>query len=148
IAAGAVGFVGVLRDYPGDSKDYYVPYDGVARPIPGVWVRGTGGARLRGLAARRPGRARAEGEAGRWTSTSDNAAGGSPGADDDVVIIGSHHDGPWASAVEDGSGIALVLAQAVYWSRLPRSERPHRLVFLLNAGHMSGGAGVHAFIAR
>src|SRR5262249_52534581 len=29
----------------------------------------------------------------------------------------------------------------------PRAERPHRLVFLLNAGHMAGGAGVHGFIA-
>ena len=62
------------------------------------------------------------------------------------MIIGSHHDGPWCSAVEDGSGIALVLAQAAYWSRLPRAERPHRLVFLLNAGHMAGGAGTRAFI--
>jgi len=148
IAAGAIGFVGVLRDYPGDSKDYYVPYDGVARPIPGVWVRGSDGARLRGLAARGPLRARLEVEAIRETITCENVVGELPGADDDVVIVGSHHDGPWASAVEDGSGIALVVAQAAYWSRLPRSERPHRLVFLLNAGHMSGGAGVHAFIAR
>jgi hypothetical protein len=148
IAAGAVGFVGVLRDYPGDSKDYYVPYDGVARPIPGVWVRGSDGGRLRALVARGPVRARLEVEAIRETITSDNVVGELPGADDDAVIIGSHHDGPWSSAVEDGSGIALVLAQAAYWSRLPRSERPHRLVFLLNAGHMSGGAGVHAFIAR
>jgi hypothetical protein len=63
------------------------------------------------------------------------------------VIIGSHHDGPWGSAVEDASGIALVLARAAYWSRVPQSERPHRLVFLLNAGHMVGGAGAEAFVA-
>src|SRR5262249_56051279 len=54
----------------------------------------------------------------------------------------------WASAVEGGLGMALVVAEAAYGAQLPRSERPHRLVFLLNAGHMSGGAGVHAFIAR
>jgi hypothetical protein len=148
IAAGAVGFVGVLRDYPGDSKDYYVPYDGLARPIPGVWVRGSDGTRLRALAERGPLRARLEIDVTREIITSDNVVGELPGADDEVVVIGSHHDGPWASAVEDGSGIALVLAQAVYWSRLPQAERPHRLVFLLNAGHMAGGAGVHAFIAR
>src|SRR5262249_61461211 len=109
---------------------------------------GSGGPRLRTLAARGPVRARLAVEAIRETITSDNVVGELPGADEDVVIIGSHHDGPWASAVEDGSGIALVLAQAAYWSRLPRSERPHRLVFLLNAGHMSGGAGGHAVIAR
>ena len=51
-AAGAAGFVGVLADYPGDSKDYYVPYDAVARPIPGVWVCGSDGRRLHGMLAR------------------------------------------------------------------------------------------------
>ena len=28
IEAGAVGFIGTLSGYPGDSRDYYVPYDG------------------------------------------------------------------------------------------------------------------------
>jgi len=71
-----------------------------------------------------------------------------PGAErpEEMVIIGSHHDGPWASAVEDGSGIALVLAQASYWSQVPRHERPHNLLFVAQAGHMVGGAGCRAFI--
>jgi hypothetical protein len=112
INAGAAAFIGVLAGYPGDSYEYYVPYDAVARePI-----------------------------------VSYNIIGELPGADDEVVIIGSHHDGPWTSAVEDGSGIALVLAQAEYWSRVPQHERPHRLVFLLNAGHMAGGAGQRTFV--
>ena len=84
----------------------------------------------------------------RETITCYNVVGELPGADDETVIIGSHHDGPWSSAVEDGSGIALVLAQAAYWSRLPRAERPHRLLFLLNAGHMAGGAGTRASSTR
>lgn len=146
-AAGAAGFVGVLADYPGDSKDYYVPYDAIARPIPGVWVRGSDGAMLRALLAAGDARARLDVESVRRTITSRNVIGELPGADDDVVVVGSHHDGPWSSAVEDGSGIALVLAQATYWARVPRAERPHRLVFLLNAGHMAGGAGTKAFIA-
>ncbi len=85
-------------------------------------------------------------ESDRRKITTQNVVGELPGADEEIVIIGSHHDGPWASAVEDGSGIALVLAQAEYWSRLPREARPHRLVFLLNSGHMAGGAGARAFI--
>src|SRR3990172_7381812 len=41
MAAGPAGFVGVLPDYPSDSHDYYVPYDGLERQIPGVWISGS-----------------------------------------------------------------------------------------------------------
>ncbi|MGB2695676.1 MAG: M28 family peptidase [Dehalococcoidia bacterium] len=146
MAAGAVGFVGVLKGYPGDSHDYYVPYDGVERPIPGLWVSGSDGVRLHELLAAGPTRARLEVDSVRETITSYNVVGELRGADDEIVVIGSHHDGPWASAVEDGSGIALVFAQAEYWARVSQEERPHRLVFLLNAGHMVGGAGMRGFI--
>lgn len=146
IAAGAAAFVGVLKDYPGDSHEYYVPYDAVARPLPGVWISGSSGARLREAMAAGPVTARLAVDCTRETVTTYNVVGELPGADEETVIIGSHHDGPWSSAVEDGSGIALVLAQAAYWSRVPQSERPHRLVFLLNSGHMAGGAGCRAFV--
>lgn len=146
MAAGAAGFVGVLSGYPGDSKDYYVPYDAVARPLPGVWISGSDGARLRDALAGGPVTAKLSVDSARETITTYNVVGELPGADEETVIIGSNHDGPWASAVEDGSGIALVLAQAEYWSRLPREERPHRLVFLLNSGHMAGAAGCRAFV--
>jgi hypothetical protein len=146
MVAGALGFVGVLKDYPGDSREYYVPYDAVDRPIPGVWISGSDGARIRALMASGPLRARLTVDAKRKTITSYNIVGELDGADDETVIIGSHHDGPWSSAVEDGSGIALVLAQALYWSRVPRERRPHRLQFLLNSGHMAGGAGQATFV--
>ena len=146
IAAGAALFVGALGGYPGDSCRYYVPYDGIARSLPGVWINGSDGAWLA-----------AQLDAGtvvvRLSVRSEivpietyNIVGELPGADDEVVMIGSHHDGPWASAVEDGTGIALVLAQAAYWSAQPVESRPHRLVFVLHGGHMSGGAGLHAYI--
>jgi hypothetical protein len=146
IEAGAVAYVGTLSGYPGDSRDYYVPYDAVGRPIPGVWISGSDGERVRAMLAEGPVTAMISLDAKRETITSYNIVGELPGADEETVIIGSHHDGPWASAVEDGSGIALVLAQAAYWSRVAEAERPHRLVFLLNAGHMAGGAGQETFV--
>jgi hypothetical protein len=146
IAAGAAAFVGVLADYPGDSCEYYVPYDAVERPLPGVWVRGSDGERLRQLLASGPVRVRLTVATDVRTVESYNVAGELPGADDEVVMIASHHDGPWASAVEDGSGISLVLAQATYWATQPQEARPHRLVFLLQGGHMAGGAGLHRYI--
>lgn len=146
IAADAVAFVGTLTDYPSDSHDYYVPYDGVAQPIPGVWIGGSDGARLREMLAAGPVHACLTVDSVREEITSYNVLGELPGDDDELVIIGSHHDGPWSSAVEDGSGTALVLAQAKYWPRVPQQDRPHRLVFLVNAGHMAGGAGIRRFI--
>src|SRR4029453_9264865 len=118
-AGGAVGFVGVLAGYPGDSKDYYLPYSAVARPLPGFWIRGRddGGGR-RGVGARGRVHARSEIEAAREVIRCRNVVGELPGADDETVIIGSHHDGPWASAVEDGPGIRRGLAPAARWRRL------------------------------
>lgn len=144
--AGALGFVGVLRDYPGGGCEYYVPYDAEHRPIPGVWIAERDGERLRALLAAGPVRVTLRVDALRETRPCHNIVGELPGADEECVVIGTHHDGPWASAVEDGSGMALVLAQAAYWARVPRHERPHRLLFLVNGGHMAGGAGVRAFL--
>ncbi len=39
-----------------------------------------------------------------------------------------------------------MLAQATYWAAQPVERRPHRLVFLLQGGHMSGGAGLRGYI--
>jgi hypothetical protein len=149
-AAGGAAFVGALTGYPDPGCRYYVPYHGRRIDVPGVWVRAGDGAWLREQLAAGPVRVRLTVDATDEPFTSHNVVGElpGPGGDDDVVIVGSHHDGPWASAVEDGSGIALVLAQAAYWSRVPAAERPHRLVFLLQGGHMSGGAGLHGFIER
>jgi hypothetical protein len=148
IEAGALGFVGTLSAYPGNSRDYFVPYDAECRPVPGVWVSDSDGQRLRSLLEGGRFEARLEVDALRETITSYNIIGELPGADDECVIVGSHHDGPWSSAVEDASGIAMVMAQAAYWSRVPANERPHRLLFLLNCGHMAGGAGQAAFVEQ
>jgi hypothetical protein len=115
--------------------------------MPGVWIKGSAGQTLREMLAAGNVTARVVVNSRREIITTHNVVGELSGAHDDIVIIGSHHDGPWSSAVEDGSGIALVLAQAQYWSQVPASERPHRLVFLLSSGHMAGGAGTKAFIS-
>jgi len=159
IEVGAIGFVGVLRGYPGGGCEYYVPYDGTFRPIPGVYVCEQDGDRLDALIASGVGRhggaagigavpVQLRVDAERGSVTTHNVVGELPGADEEWVVVGSHHDGPWSSAVEDASGIALLLAQAEYWSRVPVADRPHRLVFIVDAAHMAGGRGADAFCDR
>lgn len=144
--AGAAAFIGALRDYPGDSYEYFVPYDAVDRPIPGVWINDSAAAELDRDLAAGPVQVRLVLAAETAEIETHNIVGDLEGADDEVVMIASHHDGPWASAVEDGSGMALVLAQAQYWAKRPVEERPHRLRFVMQGGHMSGGAGLLAYI--
>ena len=146
--AGAVGFVGILGNTPWDTDKYFVPYDAEPRSVPGVWLSQANGAELRAMMASGPVEAEIVAEAEVGPAVSHNVIGTLPGASPEWVVIGSHHDGPWASAVEDASGTAMVLAQALYWSQVPAAARPHNLLFLLNGGHMSGGAGLKAFVTR
>ena len=145
IAAGAVGFVGLLTGVPWETCEYYVPYDGMGRPIPGLWLSATDGRRvLERMRKRRDARLIVEAE--RRMTICHNVIATLPGRSKEWVIVASHHDAPWASAVEDATGIVQVLAQAAHWAARPVDERPHNLMFLLTAGHMAGAAGTRTFV--
>jgi hypothetical protein len=146
--AGALAFIGILGGHPGDICEYYVPYDGKNRPFPGLWIKGSDGEKIQALVKNGTVRVEIVVKATRESEIGHNIVGELPGPTDDILLIGSHHDGPWASAVEDASGIALVLAQAAYWSKVPADQRPHQMHFLLQAGHMVGSPGARAFVRK
>lgn len=148
IEAGAVGFIGALSGVPWDTHDYYVPYDAVRRPIPGAWISRSTSTRLRSLLDAGPVEARLTIDATSEPLPTHNVVATLASDGEEWVIIGSHHDGPWASAVEDGTGIAMVLAQAKYWAGVAPDDRPHNMCFLLTSGHMAHAAGTQAFIAE
>ncbi|WP_157248341.1 M28 family metallopeptidase [Nonomuraea typhae] len=143
---GAAAFAGALTGVPWETRDYYVPYDAVHRDLPAVWLSGGDARRVLDLVDAGPCTGTLTVEAETGPAVSHNVIGTLPGRSDQWVIIGSHHDAPWASAVEDASGIALVLAAARYWAGVPERDRPHNLIFLLTAGHMAHAAGTRAFI--
>lgn len=148
IEAGAVGFIGALSGMPWETHDYFVPYDAVRRSIPGAWIsRGTA-RRVREALDAGPGVGHLLLDASTPVVDTHNVVATLEGRGDDWVIIASHHDGPWASAVEDAVGVALVLAQARYWASVPCEDRPHNMCFLLTSGHMAHAAGTQAFIAE
>lgn len=147
---GAVGFVGILKDQPGGSCRMYAPYgfrekDILDKPLPGVWVSRDVGARLRALARSHRGEGRLVVRGERAPAITHNVVGEIPGRrDDEVMVLSCHHDSPFASPVEDASGIAVVLAMA---ERLAE-DRPldRRLVVVLTAGHFYGSIGTRSFI--
>jgi hypothetical protein len=144
-ARGGVGMIGVLQNLGTDQ--YYAPYTGKNENLPAVWVGETPGAALLAALGQGGVRAQVEVAAKRETVESANVVGELPAPSDKWVVVGSHHDAPWASAVEDASGIASVVAQAYHWAGVPAAQRPHKLMFVASAGHMSGAAGTTGILA-
>ena len=143
---GGVGMIGIL-DGLGIDK-YYAPYTGQNVDLPAVWLGQAAGRKLTAAMAAGPTTATIAASASRQIADSSNVVGELPANSDTWVLVGSHHDAPWASAVEDASGIAQVLAQAHHWAAVPAAKRPHKLMFIATAGHMSGAAGSIAVVAR
>jgi len=145
----AAGFIGILEGTADpDTYEYYIPYDITFDDltIPGVYVSENSGNKIRELMSEGPIRARLISESSLEPVVSHNIIGTLEGKSDDWIIVASHHDGPWGSAVEDGSGISMVLAQAKYWAQVPKEERPHNMLFLLDCCHFLGSAGQWSFI--
>ncbi|MGB2853998.1 MAG: hypothetical protein WBC55_06080, partial [Dehalococcoidia bacterium] len=101
VDAGASAFIGLLTGFPWETREYYVPYDAIQRPIPGVYLSKSGGERLKELMDQGAVRAKIVAKSKTETVTTHNVIGTLPGVSDEWIVIGSHHDGPWASAVED-----------------------------------------------
>jgi hypothetical protein len=143
---GGAAFLGILDGL--GTRRYYAPYTGVDVDLPAAWIGERPGKALQTALASGSVTARLTSHAQRVPARSYNVVGDLPGARATAVVVGSHHDAPWASAVEDASGISEVLAQAHHWAAVPTAQRPHRMVFVATAGHMSGAAGSIAFIQR
>jgi len=142
----AKGLCLILKDQPSNSNIHYGPYDGVLKPLPGLWIGKYDGRELREHA-----KAGAEAtlilEGRVEPGTMHNVWGILPGMSNEVVLITSHHDAPFNGAVEDGTGVAQVLAQVKAWSSVPKEQRARTLVFVVSAGHFYGSQG-GLFFAR
>ena len=143
---GAVGFVGLLADSPIDGCSYYVPYDGNLKDLPAIWVGREHGEAIR-TAARSGAAARLLSCGESCTIDSHNVLGRVPGRSDETILLTCHHDAPFASAVEDGSGLAVLLALAKTFGAAPgRLERT--LLFVASSGHFHGGIGNRVFVEK
>ncbi|MBN1946892.1 MAG: M28 family peptidase [Bradymonadales bacterium] len=151
VQRGAAGFIGVVKDQPGNSCEMYAPYgfrerDILDKPLPGFWIRRSDGPEVCALARSGSGRARIKLTGSRRPAVTHNVVGEVPGETDETVVVSCHHDSPFQSPVEDGSGVAVVLALAKHFAK--QRDLKRRLLFLLTAGHFYGSIGTRTFIER
>jgi Peptidase family M28 len=143
IQGGAVGFIGILKDYY-DRHDYrneaYSAYLPGSRPlsIPGMWMAPLAGAKLARdlqLGKRMSATINLEGE---LTYERAHAVYGYlPGQSSETLLIQSHHDSNTPGAVEDASGTSAVIALAQYFAKIPASQRKRTLMFATMDTHFT-----------
>jgi len=139
IERGAVGFVGILTDYYDRNSFYNELYveEPCLWPIPGLWLSRSDGARLKAALKKDGNRATLVLDGTVVPGTAYNVVGMLPGKTRDVIMVHSHHDAPWASAVEDASGVSEVLTLAKYFGAVPREQRDKTLMFVTFDTHFS-----------
>jgi hypothetical protein len=128
--------VGVLTNYY-ESPYYFGGSRGMARTgTPGVFITAGDGQHIDEYLAEGPVTGTLELNGSSKPVITHNVKGTLPGATDELVIVASHKDGPFYGATEDAAGIALMLAQAKYWAKVPAEQRPHTMLFLATASHL------------
>jgi len=73
--------------------------------------------------------------------TSQNLLAELPGNSDQTIMITAHIDGFFNAALDNGTGVAALMALAKHYSRIPQDQRPYNLLFLVTGDHEATGAG-------
>jgi hypothetical protein len=64
--------------------------------------------------------------------------GSLPGTIDEDIWIVAHMDGYFDGALDNGSGLAVMMGLLEHFSKVPQAERKRRLIFMGSAGHHGG----------
>ncbi|MEN8822156.1 MAG: M28 family peptidase [Abyssibacter sp.] len=147
--AGAVGFIGVLADYFNSNQYYNEYYRRLQVTIPGYWVSPVEGAALRQRMSEQAGLTASlvmRGE--RREVEARSVVGILHGDSNETIMVQSHHDAAFDGAVEDGSGVAAVLAQAQYFASQPPESRARTLMFVTMDSHFTGYQGHMALVDK
>ncbi len=148
VRRGALGLILILRDYPSNVNSHWGPYDGSMKPVPALYVGKYDGMKVRELAKLNNSQATIILEGRKEPSIAHNIWGILPGLSDEMIMVSSHHDSAFKGASEDGTGVAMVLAQLRAWSKIPKNERPRSILFILTTGHLYGGIGAESFARK
>ena len=133
--AGAAMTIGIW----GYAENLGVIQAAPARDVPGFWVGYEDGKKLRDLISAGPVRISASMDVDMVEGlTSTSQYGMLPGITDETIIITAHQDGWFDSALDNASGLAVVIALAEHFSQIPREQRRRNMIFVGTAGHHVG----------
>ena len=68
-----------------------------------------------------------------------NVWGTLPGTSDEDIIVLAHHDAFFEGALDNGSGMGVLLGLAEYYSKIPKEKRRRTLRFVSTSGHHGDG---------
>jgi len=143
-----LGLVLILRDYPSNINSHWGPYDGAMKPIPALYVGKYDGIKVRDLVQEGNAQGTILLEGSKEKAVAHNIWGILPGNSEEMIMVSSHHDSAFKGATEDGTGVAMVLAQLRAWAKIPKNKRPRSLLFCITAGHLYGGIGAESFARK
>ena len=72
-----------------------------------------------------------------------NVWGTLPGATDEEILMLAHHDAYFEGAIDNASGMAVMVGLAEYFSKIPQAQRRRTLRFVTTSGHHAGSLGVN-----
>lgn len=72
-----------------------------------------------------------------------NVWGVLPGAGDEQILIMAHTDAFFEGAMDNASGLAMMLDIARHYAAAPQAQRPRTLVLLTTPDHHHGSEGIH-----
>ncbi len=139
--AGAAAMIGIWGYY-----DNYAVWQSLGRTvysadvkIPGFWLGFEDGRLLRDQLAAGPTRVKV----GLTTEmrrglTTQSVYGTLPGSGDESIIVLAHMDGWFDAALDNASGLSVMLTLAEHFAKVPRAERRRGIVFVGTAGHHVG----------
>ncbi|MBI3491908.1 MAG: M28 family peptidase, partial [Acidobacteria bacterium] len=73
--------------------------------------------------------------------TSSNVWGTLPGATDENIIVIAHQDGYYDAALDNASGLSVMMTLLDYFSQIPKEQRRRSITFVATAGHHVGSPG-------
>jgi len=139
--AGAVALIGIWGYY-----DNYAVWQSLGRTvysadvnIPGFWLGFEDGKLLRDQLAAGPTRVSLRLTRDMRSGLKTQSIYGTlPGTTDENIIVLAHMDAWFDGALDNASGISVMLALAEHFATVPRAERRRNLIFVGTAGHHVG----------